>query len=170
MAAPRIASLEEFWPYYLGEHRNATSRKLHFLGTTGWFASIAASVVTSPVAFPLAMVGFGIALKKGLGSEKDRPSFKESAIMIALPSLAAPLTFPAGVAFAYGCAWLGHFALEKNRPASWMYPLYSLASDWKMWAEMARGRLWSGDPLEELGLEEPEPVAARPATPAPVLH
>jgi hypothetical protein len=168
--APRIASLEEFWSHYLGEHRDPLSRKLHFVGTTGWFASIAASTLLSPIAFPLAMAGFGIALKKGLASEKERPAFLESAVMIALPSLAAPLTFPVGVAFAYGCAWAGHFGLEKNRPATFHYPLYSLVSDWKMWAEMARGRLWQGDPVEELGLEPAPAANGNGATTATVLH
>ncbi len=147
--APRIASLDEFWPYYLSEHRDPRSRKLHFVGTTGWFASLAASAALNPFTFPLAMVGFGLALRRGLAKEKERPAFLEGALMIALPSLAAPLTFPAGVAFAYGCAWTGHFGLEKNRPATFRYPLYSLVSDWKMWAEMARGRLWDGDVGDE---------------------
>ncbi|MEZ5007419.1 MAG: DUF962 domain-containing protein [Chitinophagales bacterium] len=32
----------------------------------------------------------------------------------------------------YGFAWFGHFAFEKNKPAAFKQPLYSLASDFKM--------------------------------------
>ena len=41
----------------------------------------------------------------------------------------------------YGFAWIGHFAIEKNRPATFQYPLWSLIADWKMWAMMLVGRM-----------------------------
>jgi len=40
----------------------------------------------------------------------------------------------------YGFAWVGHFAFEKNRPATFAYPLYSLMGDWVMFAEIVSGR------------------------------
>lgn len=41
----------------------------------------------------------------------------------------------------YGFAWIGHFAFEKNRPATFDYPLYSLAGDWVMFFDILRGRV-----------------------------
>lgn len=41
----------------------------------------------------------------------------------------------------YGCAWIGHFVFEKNRPATFRYPLYSLAGDWVMFADILRGKV-----------------------------
>jgi hypothetical protein len=50
--------------------------------------------------------------------------------------LAAPIV-------GYGFAWFGHFFIEKNKPASFSYPLWSFVADWKMWAMMLTGRMGS---------------------------
>ncbi|WP_166263735.1 DUF962 domain-containing protein [Marinobacter caseinilyticus] len=41
----------------------------------------------------------------------------------------------------YGFAWFGHFVFEKNRPATFQYPLYSLLGDWVMLKDMLTGRI-----------------------------
>ncbi len=41
----------------------------------------------------------------------------------------------------YGFAWVGHFVFEKNRPATFTYPLYSLIGDWVMFKDMLTGRI-----------------------------
>lgn len=41
----------------------------------------------------------------------------------------------------YGFAWLGHFKFEKNRPATFEHPLYSLMGDWVMFRDMLIGRI-----------------------------
>ena len=40
----------------------------------------------------------------------------------------------------YGFAWVGHYVFEKNRPATFTYPLYSLMGDWMMFAEVISGK------------------------------
>lgn len=52
-----------------------------------------------------------------------------------------PVWLLVGVVAGYGCAWLGHFAFEKNRPATFTYPLYSFVGDWVMWKDMLTGRI-----------------------------
>jgi hypothetical protein len=46
-----------------------------------------------------------------------------------------------GLLCGYGFAWLGHFAFEKNRPASFRQPLYSFMGDWVMYAQIWRGKI-----------------------------
>lgn len=43
--------------------------------------------------------------------------------------------------FGYTFAWVGHFFFEKNKPATFSYPLYSLAGDWVMYWHMLTGKL-----------------------------
>ncbi|GAB5556806.1 MAG: DUF962 domain-containing protein [Schleiferiaceae bacterium] len=40
----------------------------------------------------------------------------------------------------YGFAWVGHFFFEKNKPATFQYPLWSLASDFMLWWDIIRGK------------------------------
>ncbi len=41
----------------------------------------------------------------------------------------------------YGFAWVGHFLFEKNRPATFQYPLYSLMGDWVMYWQLWTGKI-----------------------------
>lgn len=45
------------------------------------------------------------------------------------------------LASGYCFAWIGHFAFERNRPATFRHPFYSLAGDFRMWWELNLGRL-----------------------------
>ena len=52
----------------------------------------------------------------------------------AWPLLAAPLC-------GYGFAWIGHFVFEKNRPATFQHPWYSLLGDFALFRDVLLGRI-----------------------------
>jgi hypothetical protein len=64
---------------------------------------------------------------------------------LALACLAAAILtqniwwFPIALLCGYGFAWVGHFGFEKNRPATFRQPLYSLMGDWVMYWQMLTG-------------------------------
>lgn len=47
----------------------------------------------------------------------------------------------AGLVAGYAFAWIGHFGFEKNRPATFKYPLWSFAGDWVMYWRMLTGKI-----------------------------
>jgi hypothetical protein len=60
-----------------------------------------------------------------------------SAFVLTRKARFVPIAFVAG----YGPAWFSHFFIEKNRPATFTYPLWSLQADFKMFEMMLTGRM-----------------------------
>src|SRR5262245_25728482 len=97
-------SFREFWPFYVGEHSRPLNRRLHFVGTTLFLATVVTALVTQRWWLLL---------------------------LSPIPG--------------YSFAWIGHFFVEKNRPATFKYPFYSLAADFVMY-----GKMWAGTMDEEV--------------------
>jgi hypothetical protein len=98
--ATKFTSFSEFYPFYLSEHSNQTSRRLHFVGTSIGFILIVSAILTRN-----------------------------------------PMLILYGVLQGYAFAWVGHYFFEHNRPATFKYPFYSFAGDWRMWADILTGKI-----------------------------
>jgi hypothetical protein len=55
-------------------------------------------------------------------------------------ALRRPQLIAAAPVISYGMAWFSHFVIEKNRPATFGHPLWSLRGDFRMLARMWQGR------------------------------
>ena len=68
--------------------------------------------------------------------------FKPGLVCLLLLVLSGNLWWlAAGLVSGYGFAWFAHFAVEKNRPATFHQPLYSFMGDWKMFWQMLTGQI-----------------------------
>jgi hypothetical protein len=75
--------------------------------------------------------------------------------IVALSLFQSPRWLALAPLVGYGFAWVGHFLVERNRPATFTYPLWSLRGDFRMHARMLTGRLEA----DLQGLRGPAPLA-----------
>jgi hypothetical protein len=64
-------------------------------------------------------------------------------ILLLLSALAVrrPLLIAGAVLCGYAFAWVGHFFVEHNRPATFKYPFWSFAADFRMFGCALTGKL-----------------------------
>lgn len=98
--AERIQTYSEFWDFYVQEHSQPLTRRLHFIGTS-----------------------FGLI------------------VLAWLIWRGTWYYFPLCLVIGYAFAWGAHFGVEKNKPATFQYPLWSFISDYKMMWYMLTGRM-----------------------------
>jgi hypothetical protein len=68
------ASFEEFWPYYVSQHRNKTCRQLHFVGTTIAMGCVAVSPMVPSALLAAPVAGYGLAWIGHFVFEKNKPA------------------------------------------------------------------------------------------------
>ena len=62
-------------------------------------------------------------------------------VSVALALAVSPWFLPLAPLVGYGFAWYAHFFVERNRPATFGHPLWSLAADYRMLFLMIAGRM-----------------------------
>ncbi|MBA2238613.1 MAG: DUF962 domain-containing protein [Lysobacter sp.] len=72
----RFSSFAEFYPFYLSEHSNRSSRRLHFVGSCGVLILLAVAIVAGDARWILAAFacGYGFAWAGHFLFEKNRPA------------------------------------------------------------------------------------------------
>ncbi|MHB8912527.1 MAG: Mpo1-like protein [Lysobacter sp.] len=72
----RFNSFREFYPFYLREHANRTSRRLHFIGSCGVIVLVLVALVQGDARWLLAALacGYGFAWVGHFFFEKNRPA------------------------------------------------------------------------------------------------
>ncbi|HEX5664987.1 MAG TPA: DUF962 domain-containing protein [Xanthomonadaceae bacterium] len=72
----RFVSFREFYPFYLSEHANRISRRLHFIGSCGVLLLVALAIVRGNAWWLLAalLCGYGFAWVGHFFFEKNRPA------------------------------------------------------------------------------------------------
>ena len=73
---PRFASFREFYPFYLSEHANRTSRRLHFIGSLGVLVLLGLAIGSGNGWYLLGALfcGYGFAWVGHFFFEKNRPA------------------------------------------------------------------------------------------------
>jgi hypothetical protein len=132
--AKTFSSFEEFYPFYLTQHRNEMCRLLHATGTTLISLTLLTDLRYMKSILPASLTGFAVcyvtrSISHGFfefGLMSLLYAFLMSAQACSIKkTLLLPIT-------GYGFAWVGHFFFEMNRPATFVYPVYSLAGDFCM--------------------------------------
>jgi len=130
---------EEFYPYYISQHVDDICRRLHFIGTS---LVVLYSLIEPAVGPSLVLAGL-LGNIVFVYTRHIEHGIVEMALMLLTflyfmtrwtgnwkKAMLIPI-------IAYTFAWVGHFVFEQNRPATFIYPTYSLMGDFNMWWEIA---------------------------------
>jgi hypothetical protein len=134
-------TFEEFYPYYLDEHTQKTTRQWHYAGTTLSFLYLLLNPILS-----IPMIAGGLAAYAIIPYSRHLSTGLAEVILFVI------IYFPNGklltnsflkpflpLLLGYTCSWIGHFGFEHNKPAAFIYPTYSFFGDIHMIYDAIKG-------------------------------
>jgi hypothetical protein len=134
-----IDTFEEFYPFYISQHQEPTCRRLHVVGIT----LVIALALYNIVCVPAILIGIIAGLQVYYVTRHLATGLAEFICMFFIYGVTvgvitkSPIKPFLPLVIGYGCAWVGHFFFELNKPATFTYPTFSLIGDFKMWYETA---------------------------------
>ena len=130
-----FATFSEFYPHYLGEHAAAGTKYFHFVGTTLMALFVAAHPELLASFASAGVVGFALfpMLRHLESGALEMAAMLSVFLMVGKALTGSWRTAFTPMLIGYGFAWMGHFFVEHNKPATFIYPLYSLIGDFRMY-------------------------------------
>jgi len=139
-----FGTFASFYPFYLSQHSRLGTKLLHAIGTS--------FVVVTAAREPKLVVALFAAAFSGRAIFPFLRSF-DTGIVEFVTAIGSFYTVGKNLgitnstllsvpAFAYSFAWVSHFFYERNTPATFIYPSFSLVGDFVMFGELLIGKLW----------------------------
>ena len=146
----QYSDFASFWPLYVNQHSLPATKLIHAVGTTVAMASVIA--IHGGKKFGRLALGLTAGLSLALCAADMTASFATGlpeAVIMALLVVACARAFSglrAGTilktfGIGYLFAWVGHFFVEKNRPATFLHPTFSLLGDFQLLWQLVTNQL-----------------------------
>lgn len=136
---------DSFYPFFLSQHTDNVCRVLHATGTSLVISvsllhsKFVGTLLTFVCSFFVGTIVFAstLALPHGF---LEFAAVLGTALMLS-KVLGTTRRFLLTLCIGNGFTWVGHFFFEHNQPATFIYPTFSLAGEFKMWFEIMTGAL-----------------------------
>jgi hypothetical protein len=136
------STFEAFYPYYLEQHSNEVCKQLHYIGTSFFFLFALSDMNVLKSLLPAGAIGMAC---MNIFAGLEHGLFEMAAMVVTFLGYMYAKRGTSGLykalsalVIAYGFAWVGHFYYELNKPATFIYPIYSLLGDFRMHYEMTK--------------------------------
>lgn len=125
-----------FYPFYVSQHQDPTCVCLHVVAT-GVLVLLCAHDYRIALSLGLGALG-GLSMKewtRSLSSGLLEMLVMQGIYLCSMVHMKASVKKALAVPLVcYGFAWVGHFFFEENKPATFIYPVYSLLGDFRLFA------------------------------------